>query len=96
MLACFSPFLGTLSSEIAVVGPSVALLSIGTRLLDSIKAADALEERGIPCTVADARYDTRNGSFASLALPPPYISAPVVLATLVLTSVHIRGVCAGL
>jgi len=35
---------------------SVAILSIGTRLLDSVKAGRALEERGIPTTVADARF----------------------------------------
>eukprot|EP00179_Madagascaria_erythrocladioides_P001971 CAMPEP_0198311984 /NCGR_PEP_ID=MMETSP1450-20131203/3539_1 /TAXON_ID=753684 ORGANISM="Madagascaria erythrocladiodes, Strain CCMP3234" /NCGR_SAMPLE_ID=MMETSP1450 /ASSEMBLY_ACC=CAM_ASM_001115 /LENGTH=711 /DNA_ID=CAMNT_0044014907 /DNA_START=60 /DNA_END=2195 /DNA_ORIENTATION=+ len=36
---------------------SVALLSIGTRLLDCVRAADVLQEKaGVPCTVADARF----------------------------------------
>lgn len=35
---------------------AVAILSIGTRLLDSVKAAEELEKRGIPVTVADARF----------------------------------------
>jgi len=37
-------------------GSSVALLSIGTRLADCLKAADALAARGLSCTVADARF----------------------------------------
>jgi 1-deoxy-D-xylulose-5-phosphate synthase len=37
-------------------GASVALLSIGTRLADCLKAADALAARGLTCTVADARF----------------------------------------
>mmetsp|Transcript_13263 Transcript_13263/g.52940 ORF Transcript_13263/g.52940 Transcript_13263/m.52940 type:complete len:622 (+) Transcript_13263:64-1929(+) len=36
-------------------GPSVAILSLGTRLIDSVAAASSLEAKGIPCTVADAR-----------------------------------------
>lgn len=35
---------------------SVAILSLGTRLLESVKAAEALGEGGIPVTVADARF----------------------------------------
>lgn len=35
---------------------SVAILSLGTRLLDSVKAAEALEDANIPVTVADARF----------------------------------------
>ncbi len=35
---------------------SVAILSIGTRLLDSVKAAEELEKHGVPVTVADARF----------------------------------------
>lgn len=35
---------------------SVALLSIGTRLMDSVKAAERLETFGVPVTVADARF----------------------------------------
>lgn len=37
-------------------GTTVALLSLGTRLADCLKAADALAARGISCTVADARF----------------------------------------
>ncbi len=37
-------------------GTSVALLSIGTRLADCLKAADTLAARGLTCTVADARF----------------------------------------
>ncbi|MBL8643473.1 MAG: 1-deoxy-D-xylulose-5-phosphate synthase, partial [Rhodospirillaceae bacterium] len=37
-------------------GTSVALLSIGTRLADCLKAADTLAARGLACTVADARF----------------------------------------
>jgi 1-deoxy-D-xylulose-5-phosphate synthase len=36
--------------------PSVAILSIGTRLLDSVTAAIQLESQGVPVTVADARF----------------------------------------
>lgn len=35
---------------------SVAILSLGTRLLESVKAAEALEANAIPVTVADARF----------------------------------------
>lgn len=35
---------------------SVAILSLGTRLLDSVKAAQKLEDRGVSVTVADARF----------------------------------------
>ncbi len=34
----------------------IALLSLGTRLADTLKAADELAARGLPPTVADARY----------------------------------------
>ncbi|MDX2141941.1 MAG: 1-deoxy-D-xylulose-5-phosphate synthase [Rhodospirillaceae bacterium] len=37
-------------------GSTVALLSIGTRLADCLKAADSLAARGLTCTVADARF----------------------------------------
>ena len=37
-------------------GGSVAILSLGTRLGDALKAADALAARGLPATVADARF----------------------------------------
>ena len=37
-------------------GGSIALLSIGTRLGDCLKAATALAARGFPTTVADARF----------------------------------------
>ena len=37
-------------------GSRVALLSLGTRLAECLKAADILEERGISTTVADARF----------------------------------------
>ncbi|MBL8630091.1 MAG: 1-deoxy-D-xylulose-5-phosphate synthase [Rhodospirillaceae bacterium] len=37
-------------------GTSVALLSLGTRLADCLKAADTLAARGLTCTVADARF----------------------------------------
>lgn len=36
--------------------PSVAILSLGARLLDSVKAAIELEEANVPVTVADARF----------------------------------------
>ncbi|WP_420549439.1 1-deoxy-D-xylulose-5-phosphate synthase [Curvivirga sp.] len=37
-------------------GKSIAILSIGTRLDDALKAADSLASMGINCTVADARF----------------------------------------
>ncbi|MBV9653093.1 MAG: 1-deoxy-D-xylulose-5-phosphate synthase, partial [Acetobacteraceae bacterium] len=37
-------------------GGPVAILSLGTRLADSLKAADELAARGLPATVADARF----------------------------------------
>jgi 1-deoxy-D-xylulose-5-phosphate synthase len=37
-------------------GTSVALLSLGTRLADCLKAADELAARGLSTTVADARF----------------------------------------
>ena len=37
-------------------GSAVAILSLGTRLADSIKAAETLAARGFSCTVADARF----------------------------------------
>ena len=37
-------------------GGRVALLSFGTRLAEATKAAEALAQRGIPTTVADARF----------------------------------------
>ena len=37
-------------------GTRVALLSLGPRLADALKAADALEAQGISTTVADARF----------------------------------------
>jgi 1-deoxy-D-xylulose-5-phosphate synthase len=37
-------------------GNSVAILSLGTRLADSLKAADLLAARGYTTTVADARF----------------------------------------
>jgi 1-deoxy-D-xylulose-5-phosphate synthase len=37
-------------------GSAVALLSLGTRLAECLKAADALAARGLSCTVADARF----------------------------------------
>jgi 1-deoxy-D-xylulose-5-phosphate synthase len=44
------------TAEGASDGPSVAILSLGTRLLDSVKAAVELEKHGVPVTVADARF----------------------------------------
>lgn len=35
---------------------SVAILSLGTRLLESVKAAESLESAEVPVTVADARF----------------------------------------
>ncbi len=37
-------------------GHSIAILSLGSRLGDSLKAADELTARGFPTTVADARF----------------------------------------
>ena len=37
-------------------GTTVAILSLGTRLQESIKAAEALAARGVSATVADARF----------------------------------------
>ena len=37
-------------------GSSVAILSFGTRLAESLKAADLLAARGLSATVADARF----------------------------------------
>ncbi|MGA9658024.1 MAG: 1-deoxy-D-xylulose-5-phosphate synthase [Asticcacaulis sp.] len=37
-------------------GSSVAILSLGTRLADALKAADMLAARGLSTTVADARF----------------------------------------
>ena len=37
-------------------GTTVALLSLGTRLQETLKAADALAARGVSVTVADARF----------------------------------------
>jgi 1-deoxy-D-xylulose-5-phosphate synthase len=37
-------------------GGKVAILSLGTRLADALKAADELETYGLPTTVADARF----------------------------------------
>lgn len=37
-------------------GTAVAILSLGTRLADSLKAAETLAARGLSCTVADARF----------------------------------------
>ena len=37
-------------------GTNIAILSLGTRLGDAVKAADELAARGFPTTVADARF----------------------------------------
>ena len=37
-------------------GNSIAILSLGPRLADALKAADELAARGLPTTVADARF----------------------------------------
>ncbi|PCI62225.1 MAG: 1-deoxy-D-xylulose-5-phosphate synthase [Kordiimonadales bacterium] len=37
-------------------GTSVAIVSLGTRLAEALKAADVLEARGLSTTVADARF----------------------------------------
>ena len=38
------------------MGGKVALLSLGTRLAEALKAADTLEAKGLPTTVADMRF----------------------------------------
>jgi 1-deoxy-D-xylulose-5-phosphate synthase len=37
-------------------GSSIAILSLGPRLADALKAAEELASRGLTCTVADARF----------------------------------------
>ena len=37
-------------------GKKVAILSLGTRLAEALKAADALEAQGLSTTVADLRF----------------------------------------
>jgi 1-deoxy-D-xylulose-5-phosphate synthase len=37
-------------------GSSIAILSLGTRLAEAMRAADELASRGLSCTVADARF----------------------------------------
>jgi 1-deoxy-D-xylulose-5-phosphate synthase len=37
-------------------GAEVAILALGPRLADALVAADELAARGLPCTVADARF----------------------------------------
>jgi 1-deoxy-D-xylulose-5-phosphate synthase len=37
-------------------GNNIAIISLGTRLAEALKAADELAARGFPCTVADARF----------------------------------------
>jgi len=37
-------------------GSKIALLSLGTRLAEALKAADALEAKGLSTTVADLRF----------------------------------------
>ena len=37
-------------------GSKVAILSLGTRLAEALKAADALDAKGLPTTVADLRF----------------------------------------
>lgn len=37
-------------------GKKIAILSLGTRLEESLKAADEFEAKGLSCTVADARF----------------------------------------
>jgi len=37
-------------------GNSIALISLGTRLADTMRAADELAARGLPATVVDARF----------------------------------------
>jgi 1-deoxy-D-xylulose-5-phosphate synthase len=42
--------------RILVEGSRIALLSLGTRLSEALKAAEELEARGLSTTVADARF----------------------------------------
>ncbi len=42
--------------RIISTGKDIAILSFGTRLAESVKAADILKEKGISATVADARF----------------------------------------
>ena len=42
--------------RILVEGSRVAIISLGTRLSESLKAAEELEAHGLPTTVADARF----------------------------------------
>ncbi len=42
--------------RIVRTGKKVAILSLGTRLADALKAADALEAKGLSTTVADLRF----------------------------------------
>jgi len=42
--------------RVLVEGSRVAILSLGTRLAESLKAAEELEAHGLPTTVADARF----------------------------------------
>ncbi len=44
------------TSRVIREGNSIAILSLGTRLADSMKAADELAARGLPATVVDARF----------------------------------------
>jgi 1-deoxy-D-xylulose-5-phosphate synthase len=37
-------------------GSKVAILSLGTRLAEALKAADQLEAKGLSTTVADLRF----------------------------------------
>ena len=37
-------------------GKRIAMLSLGTRLAEALKAAEELESRGLAATVADARF----------------------------------------
>ncbi len=42
--------------RVLVEGSRVAIISLGTRLAESLKAAEELEAHGLPTTVADARF----------------------------------------
>ena len=42
--------------ECCANGSQIALLSLGTRLAEALKAADHLAARGLSTTVADARF----------------------------------------
>ncbi len=44
------------TSRLLRQGNSIAILSLGTRLADAMKAADELAARGLPATVVDARF----------------------------------------